>query len=236
MEKRSLEFCRALALLAPRVIQTPRRNTSPHLDHGSTGGACHPERSRGTVGIVPPKIFVTQPLLGNAIERLRAVGTVEVNPDSRAILPKAKLIEAVRDCEILCCLLHDRIDADVIDAATSLVMISDGAINPTNINVARAEERGIAVANIPNIVAEATADMQWALLLAVARRVVEADRALRGGLFPGGQSTALRRRDRSRQDVRLDRLRRHRALQREARARLRDARALLEAAPALAGR
>jgi glyoxylate reductase len=134
------------------------------------------------------RIFVTQPLLGTAIERLRTVGTVEVNPDSHTILPKAQLIEAVRDCEILCCLLHDRIDAEVIDAAPTLIMISDGAIHPTNINVTRARERGIAVANIPNIVAEATADMQWALLLAVARRVVEADRALRGGLFPGGQS------------------------------------------------
>jgi len=140
------------------------------------------------VGIVPLRIFVTQPLLGDAIERLRTVGTVEVNPDARTILPKAKLIEAVRECEILCCLLHDRIDADVIDAAKSLLMISDGAINPTNVDVARAEARGIAVATIPNIVAEATADMQWALLLAIARRVVEADRALRGGLFPGGQS------------------------------------------------
>lgn len=126
--------------------------------------------------------------MGNAIERLRAVGTVEVYPDSRTILPKAQLIEALRECEILCCLLHDRIDAEVIDAAPSLMMISDGAINPTNINVTRAQERGIAIANIPNIVAEATADMQWALLLAVARRVVEADRELRGGLFPGGQS------------------------------------------------
>jgi glyoxylate reductase len=135
-----------------------------------------------------PRIFITQPLMGNAIERLRSVGTVEVYPDSHMILPKAQLMEAVRDCEILCCLLHDRIDAEVIDAAPSLVMISDGAINPTNINVTRARERGIVVANIPNIVAEATADMQWALLLAVARRVVEADRALRGGLFPGGQS------------------------------------------------
>ncbi|HEY1729236.1 MAG TPA: D-glycerate dehydrogenase [Candidatus Baltobacteraceae bacterium] len=134
------------------------------------------------------RIFVTQPLLGNAIERLRAVGTVEVNPDSRTILPKAQLIEAVRGCDILCCLLHDRVDSEVIDAAPSLVMISDGAINPTNVNVTRARERGIVVANIPNIVAETTADMQWALLLAVARRVVEADRALRSGLFPGGQS------------------------------------------------
>jgi len=134
------------------------------------------------------RIFVTQPLAGNAIERLRAVGRVVVNPDASAILPKDKLVEGVRDCEILCCLLHDRIDADVIDAAPSLRLISDGAINPTNVDVERAKKRGIVVRTIPNIVAETTADLQWALLLAVARRVVEADRALRRGLFPGGQS------------------------------------------------
>lgn len=134
------------------------------------------------------RIFVTQPLAGSAIERLRAIGDVDVNPDASTILPKKQLIAAVRDCEILCCLLHDRIDAEVIDSAPKLRLISDGAINPTNVDVERARARGIAIATIPNIVAEATADLQWALLLAVARRVVEADRALRGGLFPGGQS------------------------------------------------
>ncbi|MBV8424618.1 MAG: D-glycerate dehydrogenase, partial [Candidatus Eremiobacteraeota bacterium] len=105
---------------------------------------------------------MTQPLMGTAIDRLRKVGEVEVNSDARTILPKDKLIAAVRDCDILCCLLHDRIDADVIDAASKLRMISDGAINPTNVDVARAKARGIAVATIPNIVAEATADLQWA--------------------------------------------------------------------------
>lgn len=135
-----------------------------------------------------PRIFVTQPLAGNAIERLRAVGDVEQNTDSTTILPRRKLLAAVRRCEILCCLLHDRIDAQVIDAAPNLRMISDGAINPTNVDLARAKERGIVVATIPNIVAEATADLQWALLLCVARRVIEADRALRSGQFPGGQS------------------------------------------------
>jgi glyoxylate reductase len=134
------------------------------------------------------RIFVTQPLAGKALERLRSVAEVTVNSDASTILPKDKLMQGVRDCDILCCLLHDRIDADVIDAAPSLRLISDGAINPTNVDMERANARGIAVRTIPNIVAESTADLQWALLLAVARRVVEADRALRRGLFPGGQS------------------------------------------------
>jgi glyoxylate reductase len=143
---------------------------------------------RGVDLPIVPRIFVTQPLAGKALERLRAVGEVTINPDASAILSKDKLIAGVRECDILCCLLHDRIDAGVIDAAPSLRLISDGAINPTNIDMQRAGARGITVRTIPNIVAEATADLQWALLLAVARRVVEADRALRRGLFPGGQS------------------------------------------------
>ena len=134
------------------------------------------------------RIFVTQPLAGTALERLRKLGEVDVNEDATTILSRPRLLEGVARCEILCCLLHDRIDAEVIDAAPSLRMISNGAINPTNVDVERAAVRGITVACIPNIVAETTADLQWALLLAVARRIAEADRELRRGLFPGGQS------------------------------------------------
>src|SRR5262249_50272285 len=62
------------------------------------------------------------------------------------------------------------------------------AIVPAGVDLAAATARGIPVTTIPPLVTEATADLHWALLLAVARRVVEADRALRAGIFPGGQS------------------------------------------------
>ncbi|MBV8151605.1 MAG: D-glycerate dehydrogenase [Candidatus Eremiobacteraeota bacterium] len=114
-----------------------------------------------------------------------------VNPNAREILPFARLVASIARCDVLCCLLHDTIDATVIDAAPTLRMISDGAINPTNVDVAHARKRGIVVATIPNVVAEATAELQWALLLAIARRIPEADRELRRGLFPGAQSVYL---------------------------------------------
>ncbi|MBV8354323.1 MAG: hypothetical protein JO101_03320, partial [Candidatus Eremiobacteraeota bacterium] len=66
-----------------------------------------------------------------------------VNPNAREILPFARLVASIARCDVLCCLLHDTIDATVIDAAPTLRMISDGAINPTNVDVAHARKRGI---------------------------------------------------------------------------------------------
>jgi len=135
-----------------------------------------------------PKVFVTQPVPEAALQRLRHAAEVQVFPESEIILPRSRLLEEVSRCDILYCLLHDRVDRAVVDAGQRLRLIACSAINPANVDVARATERGIPVTVIPNIVAETTADLQWALLLAVARRVVEADRALRAGMFPGSQS------------------------------------------------
>lgn len=134
------------------------------------------------------RVFVTQPVPEVALQRLRQVAGVRVFPDPERILPRDRLLQEVGDCEVLYCLLHDRIDREVIEAGQALRLIACSAIHPANVDVAAATERGIPVTVIPNIVAEATADLQWALLLAVARRVVEADQALRAGMFPGAQS------------------------------------------------
>ncbi len=135
-----------------------------------------------------PKIFVTQPIPDNALARLREVAEVELNPDPLHIITKPELIAALRRNDYLFCLLHDCVDAEVINASPNLKLIASMAIIPAAIDVAVATARRIPVTTIPPVVTEATADLHWALLLAVARRVVEADRALRSGLFPGGQS------------------------------------------------
>ena len=134
------------------------------------------------------KIFVTQPIPEKALERLQAVGSVEVNPDSTHIITKPELISALERNDYLFCLLHDRVDAEVIDANPNLKIIASMAITPSGVDVAAATARRIPVTTVPPVVTEATADLHWALLLAVARRVVEGDRALRSGIFPGGQS------------------------------------------------
>ena len=84
--------------------------------------------------------------------------------------------------EGLLCLLTDRIDAEVMDAAgPRLKVISNHAVGVDNVDVAAATARGIPVGNTPGILTDATADMTFALLLAAARRVVEGDRLVKAG-------------------------------------------------------
>jgi glyoxylate reductase len=135
-----------------------------------------------------PKIFVTQPIPEKALARLREAGNLEINPDSTHIITKRELIEALNQNDYLFCLLHDMIDAEVINSSPNLKLIASMAITPAGVNVAAASARRIPVTVVPPYVTEATADLHWALLLAVARRVVEGDRALRSGIFPGSQS------------------------------------------------
>ena len=137
------------------------------------------------------RVFVTQPVGLAAIERLRTVIDVDVNPDGSRILPKSELIRAVQRHEILFCLLHDRIDAEVLAANPKLKLVASMAITPDGIDVGEATKRGIAVTVIPPIVTEATADICFGLMIAVARRMLEGDRLLRKGGFPGGQSNHL---------------------------------------------
>ena len=136
-------------------------------------------------------MFITQPIAPSAIERLQRLVRVEWNRDVKHIMTKEELTNAVREHDILFCLLSDRVDADVIAANRSLSMIATMKITPSDIDVAAATARRIPVTVVPPIVTEATADMHFALLLAVARRVVEGDRLLRDGVFPGAQSMHL---------------------------------------------
>ena len=135
-----------------------------------------------------PKIFVTQPIPEKALAQLRETAEVELNPDPLHIITKPELMAALKRNDYLFCLLHDTVDAEVINASPKLKLIASMVIIPAGVDVAAATARRIPVTTIPSAVTEATADLHWALLLAVARRVVEADRALRSGIFPGGQS------------------------------------------------
>lgn len=135
-----------------------------------------------------PKIFVTQPIPEKALAQLREVAEVELNPDPLHIIAKPELMAALKRNEYLFCLLHDTVDAEMINASPNLKLIASMAIIPAGIDVQAATARRIPVTTIPPLVTEAAADLHWALLLAVARSVVEADRALRSGVFPGGQS------------------------------------------------
>ena len=138
-----------------------------------------------------PRIFVTQPIAASAVERLRKIGSVKIFPDDSRIIPQKTLIGAVRKADILFCLLHDKIDRAVIAANPKLRAIAAQSISPSNIDVAEATARGIPVTVVPPVTTEATADITFGLMLAAARRMMEGDRLVRAGKFPGGQSRHL---------------------------------------------
>ncbi|MFO7802746.1 MAG: D-glycerate dehydrogenase [Desulfovermiculus sp.] len=100
-------------------------------------------------------------------------------------LDKGEIIDGARDCHALLCLLTDTIDAEVIDALAHVQVISNYAVGYDNIDVAAATRRNIPVCNTPGVLTSATADLTWALILALNRRVVEADRFVRAGSFQG---------------------------------------------------
>lgn len=138
-----------------------------------------------------PRVYVTQPIAESALLRLRDVAEVEVNHDSSRILVKSKLIDAARRSDIILCLLHDTIDREVLAANPKLKAVASLTITPDRIDVEEATARGIAVTTIPAMVTEATADLAFGLLIAVARRIAEGDRLARAGVFPGSQSNHL---------------------------------------------
>jgi glyoxylate reductase len=124
--------------------------------------------------------FVTRRLPGDALERLGAAHEVTVwegeMPPSRE-----ELLAAVAGAEGLLCLLTERIDAELLDAAPRLRAIANLAVGVDNIDLAECGRRGIPVGNTPSVLTEATADLAFALILASARRLLEAADAVKAG-------------------------------------------------------
>ena len=94
---------------------------------------------------------------------------------------KEAIIQEVASCEGLLCLLTDPIDADVIEAGKNLRVISQYAVGVDNVDLAAATEHGIPVGHTPEVLTEATADMTFALLMAIARRIPEAIERVKSG-------------------------------------------------------
>lgn len=129
------------------------------------------------------QITITQQIPAETTARLREAGYQVETHDRLEPLPPADLKAAVADAEAIICLLTDRMTPDIMDAAPSLRIIANVAVGYDNIDVAAARERGIIVTNTPDILTETTADLAWALLLAVARRIPEADAYMRAGWY-----------------------------------------------------
>ncbi len=127
-----------------------------------------------------PRVFVTRTLPGDAVDELARHAEAEVWPGGLPP-PYDALASHVAGADAVICLLTDRIDAALIAGAPRLRAISNVAVGYDNIDVAAATARGIPVGNTPGVLTEATADLAFALILAAARRISEAERYVRDG-------------------------------------------------------
>src|SRR2546422_7155334 len=136
-----------------------------------------------------PKILVTQKVPDPAYPLLEAIGDVEANMEEGVIWPYEELLRHGPDHEYIYCLLTDTIDARFLEACIAgtprLKMVANMAVGFNNIDVDAATRLGIAVSNTPGVLSDTTADLAFALLMATARRIPEAERYLRAGKYKG---------------------------------------------------
>lgn len=136
------------------------------------------------------KVFVTYRIPEIGLRELKKRFEVFVN-EKDELLKKEEIIELARDADALITLLADTIDREVIDNLKNLKIIANYAVGYNNIDVDYAKQKGILVTNTPDVLTETTADLAWALLLSVARRIVEADKFVREGKFKGWRPELL---------------------------------------------
>jgi glyoxylate reductase len=119
-----------------------------------------------------PKVFVSRVIPDAGLRRIREATDADVWTDPLPP-PRDVLRREVAGCDGLVSLLTDRIDADLLDAAPRLKVVSNYAVGFNNVDVAAATARGVAVGNTPGVLTDATADLAFCLLIAGARRLVE---------------------------------------------------------------
>lgn len=129
-----------------------------------------------------PSVLVTRRLPQPALDMLEEYCTVTLNPHDRA-LTRSELMNEVKGKQGLLCLLTDTVDAELMDAGSELEIIANYAVGFDNIDLDAATRRKIPVTNTPGVLTDTTADLAWALILAAARRIAEADKFTREGKF-----------------------------------------------------
>jgi lactate dehydrogenase-like 2-hydroxyacid dehydrogenase len=130
-----------------------------------------------------PTVYVTRRLVSAAIDRIRSQCTVR-QWDDDAPVPRAVLLEQIAGVDGLYCLITDRIDAAVLDAAgPQLKVVSTMSVGYDHVDVGACRERGIPVGNTPGVLTETTADLTLALMLATARRLPEGLAAVKDGTW-----------------------------------------------------
>ncbi|WP_126993774.1 2-hydroxyacid dehydrogenase [Thermosipho globiformans] len=130
------------------------------------------------------KVFITYKIPEPGINLLKEKFDVDVYEGER-FLTKQEMIERVKDADAVVTQLRDPVDKEFIDAGRKLKIIANYAVGFNNIDVEHAKQKGIYITNTPDVLTEATADIAWALILAVARKIIPADKFTREGKFEG---------------------------------------------------
>jgi len=127
-----------------------------------------------------PKVFVARKMAQEALDTIADAAEMELWEDELPP-PRDVLLKKVQDIDGLLSLLTDKVDAELMDAAPRLKVVSNMAVGFDNIDVPEATKHGIVVGNTPGVLTETTADFAWALIMATGRRVAEGDRWTRSG-------------------------------------------------------
>lgn len=128
-----------------------------------------------------PIVYITRKLPEEAIKGLENSYEVRMWQEEEKPVPREVLMEEAKKASALWTMLSDQIDRELIEVATDLKIIANLAVGYNNIDLDAARERGIAVTNTPEVLTETTADLAFGLLLATARRLIEAEKTVRSG-------------------------------------------------------
>jgi glyoxylate reductase len=131
------------------------------------------------------QVFVTRRIPDAGLQVLRDAGvSFQVHQqDEEKGVERDALLEGVRRCDVLLPLLTERIDRELLEANPGLRGVAQMAVGFDNIDVPAATELGVPVSNTPGVLTETTADLTWALILAVARRIPQAHDYMVGGRY-----------------------------------------------------
>ena len=130
-----------------------------------------------------PKVYITRKIPDEALEIIAERCQYRIWDREDEPVPRDVLEREVRDVEGLFSLLTERVDEQLLDSAPKLKVVANMAVGYDNVDVAACMRRGIVVTNTPGVLTETTADLAFALMLAAGRRVTEAERFLRQGMW-----------------------------------------------------
>ncbi len=137
-----------------------------------------------------PRALATRPLFPAARAILEDNFQIEYWPVQEK-MPRAELLQRVAGKDALVCLLTEKIDAELLAVAPKLRIVSTVSVGYDHIDVPACTAHNVMVTNTPGVLDETTADLAWALLMAIARRVVEGDAWMRTGAWPGWELDQL---------------------------------------------